>query len=262
MKKALSGAGAVVVMLMISVHAHATEATEDDVCARILDGNRFQWLVDRGLFISQFTPGIARSQSDAICVPVAAANGAQTLCFNLTGQVAPPQALVEFVNEAWAVFNQFPDVDRKGGIPFTYHPAMAIGAAHKLGLLDKVVPVGYSNPEWIAQNPRETIPTPSRIRILGIKTKKGAHSLLSLGFDPSTGEILVLDPNDTSQIFRLELAQKDRKLFLRHKAIGENVANLHPGLSARDSEYEVLSIFGLNVKEEMKSANNADFQRR
>ncbi len=234
----------------------AAEPPASSSCEGFLNPNFFQILIDKKVFISQFSPGVQRAQCDAICTPVAAANAAQALYFSLSGEAVFPSLLIDFVNEAWSAFSRFSEVRRESGLPFTYHPALALGAAQKVNLLNRVVPFGNSDPLWLGMHPEEIISTRSRVRVIGIKTKSGAHSILSLGFDFKTKELVVLDSNDASEALRMRLEQKDRKLYLQKPRMGENVQGLRPGLESSNDEFEVLSAFGLNLVEPRPSVKS------
>lgn len=246
--------------LGISVQVEAMEPTQVIGCEGVLRPDFFKILVDHKVFISQFTPGITRDKSDAICTPVAAANAAQALYYGVTGKAVYAKLLIDFVNEAWDAFTQFPDVDRSAGLPFIYQPAIALAAAQKVELLEYVVPFGYSDPKWLAANPHEVISTRLRIRVLGVATKTGLHSVVSLGFDVKTSEMLILDSNDVSSILRFKLEIRDGFLILKDSSSVGNVRGLRPGMESIDGEYKIVSAFGLNIKEQLPpSANDASY---
>ncbi len=229
----------------------ASIASEKASCTGLLSPDFFQPLIKHGVFISQFSPGVSRQKGSALCAPVAAANAAQALYYSMRGCAVSPEYLIEFVNEAWASFQQVLELDPNQGVPEMFLPALALGAADKVKILSKVAPVLKFDPIALAKSPEEIISTRSRIRMLGIETPNGAHVLLSLGYDQNSNELLILDPNDATQIMRFKIQIKDQKIYIErsHSPIDGAVA-LHPSPANSGKSHLVLGVFGLNIKED------------
>lgn len=225
-------------------------------CESLLDPSGVQRLMDHKVFISQFTAGIDRERGDAICVPVAAVNAAHMLYHSVTGRAAYPEVSIKFVNEVWVALTGLEGIIRTQGLPFEFSPAIALGAAHAMKLLDQVVPVGINGPQAVRNQLQELIPTRSRVRVIGLRDGVRYHVVTAVGFDVLRKQLIVLDPNEDNISRRLALTVTEGAVRLSPVVEDEKILPLHSSLSSPKAQYDVVSVFGLNIKDPPKAAND------